>query len=118
MRSPQARLLVSCFRRLGLDLPLKPAEGKSELTGGEHLVKVHSLRGTQNGQRSAACGPRKVRSPGPLAGPVSAEQWPQLGLNQEEKVKYHLFTEASLYKKGENEQSLGAFNEAVKRQHG
>lgn len=26
MRSPQARLLVSCFRRLGLDLPLKPAE--------------------------------------------------------------------------------------------
>lgn len=81
-------------------------------------MKVHSLRGTQNGQRSAACGPRKVRSPGPLAGTVSAEQWPQLGLNQEEKVKYHLFTEASLYKKGENEQSLGAFNEAVKRQHG
>lgn len=35
MRSPQARLLVSCFRRLGLDLPLKPAEGKPELTGGE-----------------------------------------------------------------------------------
>lgn len=26
MRSPHARLLVSCFRRLGLDLPLKPAE--------------------------------------------------------------------------------------------
>lgn len=29
MRSPQARLLVSCFRRLGLDLPLKPAERES-----------------------------------------------------------------------------------------
>lgn len=29
MRSPQARLLVSCFRRLGLDLPLKPAGRES-----------------------------------------------------------------------------------------
>lgn len=54
----------------------------------------------------------------PLAGTVSAEQWPQLGLNKREKVKYHLFTEARLYKKGENEQSLGGFNEVVKRYHG
>lgn len=36
MRSPQARLLVSCFRRLGLDLPLKPAEGgRAVLAGGD-----------------------------------------------------------------------------------
>ena len=81
-------------------------------------MKEHSLPGMQNGQRSAACRPREVKSPVPLAGTVSAEQWPQLGLNKREKVKYRLFTEARLYKKGENEQSLGGFNEVVKRYHG
>ena len=65
MRSPQARLLVSCFRRLGLDLPLKPAEGKLELTGGGAASEGAQPVWNQNGQRSAAC--RAQVSKGPSA---------------------------------------------------
>lgn len=43
MRSPQARLLVSCFRRLGLDLPLKPAErGSFGMNLGKYLTLRYS----------------------------------------------------------------------------
>jgi hypothetical protein len=47
MRRPQARLLVSCFRRLGLDLPLKPAERGSfwDESGEESYIKEHQLVG-------------------------------------------------------------------------
>lgn len=78
-------------------------------------MKVHSLCGTRMVKGQQPAGPREVRGPVPLAGTVSAEQWPQLGLNKWEKFKYHLLTEARLYKKAENEQSLGGFNEVVKR---
>lgn len=64
MRSPQARLLVSCFRRLGLDLPLKPAEGKLELTGGAASEGAQPVW-NQNGQRLTAC--RAQGSEGPSA---------------------------------------------------
>jgi hypothetical protein len=46
MRSPHARLLVSCFRRLGLDLPLKPAErGVSGVRQKAPYRKVKQLTG-------------------------------------------------------------------------
>lgn len=48
MRSPHARLLVSCFRRLGLDLPLKPAKGKFAVTGRRRHRKAERPLGTQS----------------------------------------------------------------------
>lgn len=40
MRRPHARLLVSCFNRLGLDFPLKPADTPIRITINHSLRKV------------------------------------------------------------------------------
>lgn len=56
MRSPQARLLVSCFRRLGLDLPLKPA-------GRESFCDSPGKPPRAEAQRAACVAARPVREP-------------------------------------------------------